>query len=694
MEAIYNGAPMHISKGFDVAIKGAVAPQSPAEPIHYPFIFGYAERGEPVPQKITNNFTAIFGEATANVRGKFATHQTVLAKLLAKNANQFIYKRMIPVDSKQSISVMYCGVSKATVTDTLSEDLLREGDVGGSPSGSTVARKLVFWRRESLDISGSTISEALAALKGTSKTVSVSIAGTPMDFEMRAIFADVRSHGAWGNLAGYTIETPDKKSTKALDVKAALATGGRLHNIGFWERSSATVAPARQLTLQNQQTASFCMKPDAFDETYKKDMGLHQVLPAAYTQLDSGKPNFPTYAPYQQFVSFDANYAAIVAELNADEQAQFKDGLGDYFISPFTCRDMYGSDYYSFRLVAGSETTDTEHHRWGEINVVYGKDGADGDTSAANFDKQVADYVANFGNEYNLLSRELYPYSVFYDTGFVSDTKAKFADLTRKRRDVAIGWSTHIHGQASMPDPLQEQSIARFIKAQAELVPESTYFGTSFCRGFLMVGSGEYLNEAVPFRVSTILHAADLLSRYAGNGQGILKPGRDFSTYPGNRVICLKDISHPYRPDEQRVEEWDLGMNTIIPYDETSFHTPGLFTLFDTDTTPIKSVINMFITICAEKASRKVWHKFAGVDNLSKTVLRDEITAEVIKEMENRFDGRIEQMTVRTYFTEDDLARGYSWSTKITLRLAMPHNVGTFDILVDRLEENIAAETY
>lgn len=694
MEAIYNGAPMHISKGFDVVKQPTVAPESPATPIHYPFIFGFAERGELKPQKVTNNINALFGNGTTNTRSKFFTHQNTLATLLSNNANQYYFKRLVSSNARQGVSVMYCGISRTEVSDTLTDDIVREGDAVGQVSGSTVSRKLVMWKRKSLDISGKTVSEALAELKNKALVESVQVGGVPVEFDFYAVFADVRSHGSWGSLAGYTIETPDVNSATPLDTKAALATGGRLHNISFWERASATTSPAVKPTLQNQQSAKFCLKPDAFDETYKADMTFPTMLGKSYTQFDPNKPNYPTYAPYSEFIYYEGNYATIVSKLQSLENTIFDDGLGEYFISPFTCRDMYGSDYYKFRLVATSELTDIENHRWGALNVVYTKDGADGDTSDVKFDELVASYVGNFGNEYNLLSRELYPYSVFYDTGFTSDTKAVFSDLTRLRRDVAIGWGTHIHGEASIPDPLQEQSIARFIKAQAELVPESTYFGTAFCRGWLMVGSGMYTPADVPFRVSSVLHSADLLSRYAGSGQGILKPGADFSTYPGNRVEVLNELSNIYRSDEQRVEEWDLGMNSIIPYDEISFHTPGLYTLYGDDTSPIKSVINMFIAICAEKASRKVWHKFAGVDNLPKSVLRDEITKDVRNEMENRFDGRISQMVVRTYFTEEDIARGFSWSTKITLKLAMPHGVGVFDVQVDRLEEDIQAETY
>lgn len=697
MEAIYNGAPMHISRGFEVAKQPPVAPQGPSTPIHYPHIFGFAEKGELMPQTVTNNFNQLFGHGTLRPQGKWLTHNSVLAKILAGQGNPFKFQRLISDDAKQSTIVTWMARSKDAAAVPVARGWNREGDSSGPSAGDTIQQHLVAFYNEPLVIpTGQSMDEAVAALHTRKEAVILTVYGSAVEFEATPVFFQSQTHGKWGDRTGYTIDTLDAKTTDPLDVEQALRIGGRLHTIRFWEKPEGSSTPTAQMTRQGQLEAKFSLLEGAFDPALNHDYSMVNVLKDSYTQLNPSLPKYPTYAPYDRFVFFPANYASVIKQLHEEEKARFDDGTDPWLISPFTARDINGDAYYTFRVVEPNDAIGSTKQviRWGHVNVNYLQGGEDGDTSNEAFDKLVRQKFENFGNEFMQGSREKYPISVVYDTGFELPTKEIMSYVTARRRDVAVGFSTHIHG-AGILTPQEEQSIARAIMAAARMYPESSYFGTPFSRGFLVVGSAEYAPEELPWRISQMAHYVDKLAAYAGSGRGILVPEADFSTYPGNRVTVLKNLSNPYRKDEVRVEEWEYGMNVLLPYDEHSYHNPGFFTMFSDDTTPMKSVVNMFIAIAGEKAARTTWHDFAGSDKYSKGVLRDMITGRVMELMDaRRFDGRLNNLEVETIFTKDDLRRGYSWSTRLKMPLAMPMNVGTFDLLIDRLNENINPETF
>lgn len=697
MEAIYNAAPMHISLGFDVVKQPAVAPQSPAEPFHYPHVWGFAERGQLIPQTITNNFDALFGANTLRPQGKFLTHQSMLAKIFAKNGNQFKFQRLVAPDAARGTIVTWCGRSKEKVTTTASRDMSREGHGTGFAKGDEISQTLVVWFSEPLEIAdGSSYEEAVNNLQSAKKSVVGTVGGSSVEFECVPIFMEGQTHGLWGNRTGFSIETLDEKTLMPLDVDQATRIGGRMHTIRFHERPAGSDTPVVQPTRHGLLEATFSLVNDAFDPKLNHDYSLTSVLEDSYTQLNPALPRYPTYAPYDRFAFYSANYFSVISALKAEEDKIFNDGFDEWFVSPFSGRDVKGDDYYSFRVVTPLETQIEDHTvlRWGHSNVNYLTGGKDGDTSNEMFDQLVFEKVSNFGKEYSQRSRERYPISFVYDTGFSLETKLAMAPLTRTRRDLAVGFSIHIHDKGILT-PTEELSLARAIMAGARMVPESTYYGTPFARGFLVAGSGEYVPENLPWRVSAILHYADKLSAYAGSGEGKLEPGANFSEYPGNRVTILKNISNPDREDELRVEEWEFGVNVLIPYDEHSFHSPGMFTMFGDDTSPVKSVINMLIAIIGEKRSRRTWHDFAGSDSHRKNVFRDRINKRVREYMDPRkFDDRLNNLEVETIYTRDDLSRGYSWSTRLKMPMNMPMNVGTFHLQIDRLEEGINPESF
>lgn len=694
MESIYNATPMHISRGFEVARFPKAEPAAPAEPIHYPHVWGFAERGKLTPQTVTNNFTQLYGADTLKPRKPYLTHQGVLAKVLAKNANQFKFQRLVPEDATRASSVTYVAISDEKVEETIDSGWARD-NADPINDGATVQRRLVTWVTESLEVtSGQTIEEALAALQESTKKKSISVSGKSIAFTLYPVFADVREFGKFGNRCGYTIDTLDENTADPLDVDQARRIGGRLHTLRFWERPEGLDSPSVLRTRYGKQGITFSLVGDAFDPRFNTDMSLTYMLDDGYTQLDSSLPAYPTFAPYEYFTFYEKNYRTAIEKIDAEEKELHDDMEDPMMMSLFTGRDVQGNDYYSFRTVHPSEVTGGEIQSWGHKNVVYCQGGEDGDLSNENFDLLVRQKVENFGPEYYQVSREKYPIGVFYDTGFEIETKEAMATLTAKRRDVAVFWSTHIHG-AGIMTPQEEKSIARAIVAASNLVPESTYFGTEFCRGLIQSGSGEYVMENLPFRVSQLLHIADLFSKYMGAGNGEMVAERNFSEYPGNRVEVLKNLSNVYVPDEIRVGEWKFGINRVIPFDEFSYHSPGVYSMFADDQTPMKSAVNMMIAIQAEKAARRVWHRHAGVDRYSKEVLRGRIERSMREEMNpKRFDNRLSQMDTQVIYTKDDLIRGYSWSGRYHLRLAMPHTVGVMDILVDRLEEGISPETY
>lgn len=93
-----------------------------------------------------------------------------------------------------------------------------------------------------------------------------------------------------------------------------------------------------------------------------------------------------------------------------------------------------------------------------------------------------------------------------------------------------------------------------------------------------------------------------------------------------------------------------------------------------------------------EKIGERVRTEFSGNTKLTNGQLKDRIEARVNELVQGRFDDRFE-ITPTVDFTRADIARGYSWLLKISIRANNMKTAQTLYIEALRYESNDEATT-
>lgn len=681
---ILNAAPLMIYRGVNDISGRQVTPEPEAIPMHFPFYWTFASKGRLEPQIITDNGNEVFGADTFDYRKKFANHQTPFITHTISKANACIIKRLIAEDAKRPTMVLWCAVSETAVSETVSMGYKREIDTGaGIASGETVQRRLAQWFHTPLEIAnGQTEEEALASLDGKEVGKSIEIAGTQVAFKARAILAYDTDFGELGNNIGFNIVTPTIKSAQPVNDELAFDQQTMLHEITFYERADIRAKPRVLKTVNNEQSVQFSFKPNAINRKLDMVISFDNIINESYVSDDPSTGLPPIYGPYNQIKFFRDNYLASIAICMEAEKARFNDGYGEYLYNIFGCEDIHGSKYYTFRLVRPMEAP--ESLMFGGNTIIYAQGGEDGTCDNDTFNELVSAEIDAWGDKYDLLDVAYWPYSTFWDSGFDIDTKKQLITLMGKRKDVWVALSTHVHG-SNYATPSEEQSVASSLKTFVGMYPESTYFGTPFMRGICMPGSAKLINSKCPWRVPALIEVLNKVCKYMGNGEGVMRKGKDFDMYPGNSVEVITDVDNSWKPVNVRNKDWALGLSTIQRLNRSTSIITALQTMYDDDTSVANAAPNMWIAVSVAKQCHIAWSMLTGSTKLTRDQFvqrSDEVISELLAD---KFDSRC-VIVPRTYYTKEDSQRGYSWHCEVLLKMNNQMTVGTYSIVVDRLE--------
>ena len=82
----------------------------------------------------------------------------------------------------------------------------------------------------------------------------------------------------------------------------------------------------------------------------------------------------------------------------------------------------------------------------------------------------------------------------------------------------------------------------------------------------------------------------------------------------------------------------------------------------------------------------RAWRQLTGIASLTAEQFVERSNKLISDMCKDRFNGRV-IIVPETYYTADDTARGYSWSTKIHMYAPNMKTVGTFTIVPHRIED-------
>lgn len=684
MTNIANANPRMVYRGINDVSGRQVTPEPEEIPMHFPFFFTLAEKGVTIPQLITNNANEVFGAGTFDYRQKFANHQTPFIKHTIKKANSCFIQRLIPHDAKESTMVLFCAISDSEVSEVVRFGYRRQFDNGvGITDGESVNRRLIQWFTEELPRQeGQPTDSALASLKTLEVSKTIEIDGTQVAFTAKPVLAFTVVHGESGDNIGINLTTPTLVSADPVNEDLAMDQDTLLHRLKFVQRIDPKSKPSVVKTLTEGQYAEFSFKENVIDKKLDAEMSFEKVVPFAWKneKPEDGTP--PVYGPYGSIEFFRENYESILDIVVTSEQAMFDDGNLKHLYNIFDAIDINGDKYYSFRVLRPAE--DRVSINFGDNTVLYASGGSDGTCTTEMFNQLVREACATWGDMHDLLDAAYWDYSAFWDSGFDLETKKSLISVMGKRQDCWVGLGTHVHGD-TYSTVQEEQSMATAIKGYVGMYPESTYFGTQFVRGICVPGSSRMVDKQCPWHVSSLINVLDKVCGYMGNGQGVMRKGKDFDQYPGNVVEIITDIANAWKSTPVRNKDWSLGLSTIQRFDRRSFFMPAIQTLYEDDTSVINSAVNMWIAVECAKVCRRAWARMTGTSKLTKEQFIERSNRTINDLIDGKFDDRV-TITPRTYFSPADNMRGYSWHCELHVQMNSMMTVGTFSVVVDRKE--------
>lgn len=720
-------------------------------PQHLPHVYLLAERGPTTPELVIGD-SAIrtYGAETFNLRGKFATHQTVLANTFSANANAMMIQRVIPTNAKKALLRIALEVIRSKIPKYLrNADGTFQTDADGvlQQDGSNVVEgyRLVWrrgvgqWTGAAANFGAGTIVSGFRAGSVTVGSKVLSSYGVDAESDIYPILdLEVSHHGGYGNRIGFRLSAPNDNTLPAGDVAAMNTVKSFMYRIGLLERPMNVSTPNLIATNGGDLFQDLCFTQDTVHPQTGTFISMDEMLIQNYQDLET--PGLPKkWGPFGRMFIYQDNLESILTKLTQGEAAAgalaatvgeasfdtdaitagygrttatgFTNTANKRLLNIFTGVDQYNVPYETFTTAdsvsfGGIAFNDNTTHY-----AVNGSDGLTNDDTPslderlkdlATFDSLVANQVANYGDlaGLNMLDAARYPVSTIWDSGFSIETKKKLYTAMGRRKDMYVVISSQ--AVAEYADPLnpdilewaykaqntasQDNAFAVALRTAALLYPESEIHGTSTCRAIIIGQSGYLINSEWKGLLPLTIDFAEKVAKYMGAGSGSWVNSQNFGVAPRNQVTLFRGVNIPYKSELQYNKDWDAGLVWAQNFDRRTLFYPAFQTVYPDDTSVLNSFFTMAACVELEKVAQGVWRELSGNDTLTADQFIETSNRLIRERTTGRFDGRF-VIEPNTFYTEADELRGYSWSCNIDIYANNMKTVGTFTIVAHRMED-------
>ena len=688
MQPILNGAPFANITGFKDESGRPPVYESPSVPTHYPHIYLYAERGGPLPTPcVGDSFRANYGTQTLDPKSPFYTHQSELAGTVMNRGNQILVERIIPEDASTArllFSVDYVADQIQQYERNSDGTFKRDPATGARipTTGQNAKRDGVrlMWRLNQFgDAAFGEVEQSVGSLVNSESEQSTLV---PI-FEL-----ELPDQGAYGNNVGLRIDAPTALSAAPANESLIKTLKAYLYRFQVIQRVNSNASAQLYSTLGGEATLDLSFVPNLSNPSTTAAVSLEDVFLDSYQSLDKpGQANIP--GPFGRLKIYADNLQAVLEAIGENEAAfgTVTDSLtfdpaDAHLINPFTGVSVEGTPYYTVAVMGAIDGGLT----FGATSNHWATGGADGTMSIDDFDLAVRSKLIGYGVEYpNILDPLHYEQSAYYDTGFKLETKMEYINLLGKRDDIWIALSTQDVTQP-LNSAADESAMAVALRTALRLHPESEIHGTGVCRGLVIGHAGKLLNSKFKGVTAATIEFADKCANYMGAGSGIWKTGLGFDVPPNNQITMFTGLNVTFKNATIRNQDWNNGLVWFQRYDKDSYFCPAWQTVYDDDTSVLNGAITMMAAVELTKVSRRVWRDLTGRSDLTNEQLIERSNRMIADKTSNRFDERF-VVVPDTFFTDADIQRGYSWSTKINLYSNTMKSVGTYTVVARRMED-------
>lgn len=691
MVTIVSGTPRIYQTGIKDKSRRTVQATRELIPTFLAKVYGYAKTG-PVNEAnlvVGNSRTLLYGVESFDERSKYATHATVLSNVLNSKGCIQMFERVLPSDAgpKATIRVSLDLLPMQVPLYQRNDDGSIKRDVDGLPlpvvAGTTVDGFKGRWVAQAIPIDG-------AAMGLATETPGALTDGATQSTLYPIYDLEVPYFGEDGNNSGLRSWAQTAVGLQPFDER--LLSEGKVYpfRMACLKRADQLSTGKIVRTVYDETSVQVCFKPGAIDRNTDKELYIGDVFIQAYEDLDN--PNQPPIrGPFGAIHVYDETVAKVL-EMVYQAEAPLVDEYSDitgtdrdgekYLINLLSAVSSKNVPYHSLIL----ETGGTDTVRMSENSVFYARGGSDGTMDEEKFAELVSERVSEYANPNSeLMNRVVNCESVIIDSGFPLDTKYDLIKIISVRKDTAVILSTHdVLGGTLTPS--EESSIAVALRTRLQLYPESEIHGTHVVRGMVVGHSGQFLDSKYPKRLPLTLELAKKAADYMGAGDGRWKPGLSFDSAPLSEVTNFKNVNATFKPDSVRNTDWKNCLVWVQSFKRRSVFFPALKTVYDDDTSVLNSFFTMMACVELEKIGYRSWLNFTGSDKRTNPVLKKDVEKFINDDIKDRFDGRF-VIIPEVYFTQADVDRGFSWSTRIKIYAANMKTVNTFELEAYRLDD-------
>lgn len=291
-----------------------------------------------------------------------------------------------------------------------------------------------------------------------------------------------------------------------------------------------------------------------------------------------------------------------------------------------------------------------------------------------------------------------YPFSTLWDSGFTRETKLEFKNILHYRKDVWIAMAVtsanryyKIDGDTIFdyqPKLSNQESISlgMFYRTVFTGISESVAYGTPTVRATLVGQDGVNRNNSYRKRQSLNIDLFEKVAKYCGSGDGEMKPQYAFDQDGLNTIENWYDLSMDYLSPATTDDAWDAGLIYVQNKDTKRKFYPTYQTLYPNDTSVLNNIFTMMACCWIEKAHFRGWTTVTGDNKSTNLEIAEKLDQFLNSSLMNAFGGRFITSS-KTYYTESDLANGFSYTTDTTIYSNMTKHTANYKITAHRMSD-------
>lgn len=632
-------------------------------PLHRPLIPFFGEQGDTTPRWIDPaKFSDIYGANTLDLNGDYATHSTPFLLEAIAAGNQFLAMK---VESPDILPAATIGLSVDWLETTVPEyqrnaDGTFKLDVNGLKitTGSSIPGMKMKFIFEAVGVDEDSVS-LFGARPEKAGTLGDDTSGastiTPL-FDFVA-----RSKGGQGNNTALRIWAPTINSQLEADSDLQTTLKNFLYRFQLVSRPDAQTSPSIVESYYDETSLLVALGTNVIDPNTEVVYDFSERIESRYNDTD---PNTYLASPIAAPHKYDAFVDKMLTKIQTLEAPYgVVDDSADalYEINLFGAQTVEAIPYHSIQVMTvaegGESLSETASH--------YLVGGGNGTLGNAAFNAAVSLVLSNINNStnLNLANMARYPFNAFWDSGYDLPTKLLIPSLIGFRADTWIALST----QDIMLDnntSEEEESIAVSLLNRVQQFPDSSDFATPAFRGMIVGEAGEYTETTRKVRVPMTLDRFRAYCQYAGAADGILKSAFSVDGDTNRKVLIVKNVSNLDKSWRTKRTMWNSGLVYVEDYDTNSAFYPGQQSFYSVQGSVLSAAFTGFLVANINRFAYNAWRDLSGQQTLTDAQLIERSEKIVTDAGANAFDNRMIYTPVAS-ITDNDAARGYSWSMRV-----------------------------